>query len=298
MSVLCFGSLNIDHTYQVDRFLRPGETACAAGYEVHAGGKGLNQAIALARAGAAVHMAGCVGPDGGKLLELLRSEGVRTECVEEVPVPTGHAVIQVDGGGQNCILICAGANASVSQAQVRRTLDRFSAGDAVLLQNEIPEIDCIARLAKRRGMELWLNPSPITAELPAGDAVALADWIVANELELAALTGAEDPLQGVSRFIGRYPEKKLVLTLGGEGSLFAGDGAVLRQDAVPVTAVDTTGAGDTYLGYFLAVFLRTGSPETALEQAAEAASLAVTRRGAAEAIPRAEELAARAADRR
>lgn len=290
MKVLCFGSLNIDHTYRVDRFLKPGETRCASGYEVHAGGKGLNQAIALARAGAEVCMAGCVGPDGGRLLELLRSEGVSTRWVEEVPLPTGHAVIQVDGGGQNCILICAGANAAVSREQIRRTFEGFSAGDVLLLQNEIPENDCIARQAKARGMELWLNPSPITAELVEGDAAALADWLVVNELELAALTGEEDADRGLSRFTERWPEKKLVLTLGERGSLFAGGGAVLRQSAFPVTAVDTTGAGDTYLGYFLAAFLETGTPAAALDRAARAAALAVTRRGAAEAIPQAEEV--------
>lgn len=290
MKVLCFGSLNMDHTYQVERFLKPGETRSASGYAIHAGGKGLNQAIALARAGAEVHMAGCVGPDGGWLLELLRSEGVRTQWVEEAAVPTGHAVIQVDGSGQNCILICAGANAAVSPEQAGRTLEHFSAGDVLLLQNEISENDCIARQAKARGMELWLNPSPVTAELLEGDAVKLADWLVLNELELAALTGTEDTDQGVSLFMERSPEKKLVLTLGREGSLFAGNGVLLRQAAFPVTAVDTTGAGDTYLGYFLASFLETGSPAAALERAAKAAALAVTRSGAAEAIPRAEEL--------
>ncbi|MCI9610063.1 MAG: ribokinase [Oscillibacter sp.] len=290
MKVLCFGSLNLDHTYQVERFLKPGETRSASGYEIHAGGKGLNQAIALARAGAEVHMAGCVGPDGGWLLELLRSEGVRTQWVEEAAFPTGHAVIQVDGSGQNCILICAGANAAVSPEQAGRTLEHFSAGDVLLLQNEISENDCIARQAKARGMELWLNPSPVTAELLEGDAVKLADWLVLNELELAALTGTEDTAQGVSQFMERSPEKKLVLTLGREGSLFAGNGVLLRQAAFPVTAVDTTGAGDTYLGYFLASFLETGSPSAALKRAAKAAALAVTRSGAAEAIPRAEEL--------
>lgn len=290
MKVLCFGSLNIDHTYQVERFLKPGETASAAGYELHAGGKGLNQAIALARAGAEVHMAGCAGPDGEMLLELLRNNHVHTDCVETVSVPTGHAIIQVDGNGQNCILICAGANAAVSREQADRTLARFSAGDVLLLQNEIRGNDYIARQAKARGMELWLNPSPITAELLEGDAVKLADWLVLNELELAALTGAEDPSLGVSRFMESRPQKKLVLTLGGEGSLFAGDGVLLRQPAFPVAAVDTTGAGDTYLGYFLAVYLKTGSPRTALERAAKAAALAVTRTGAAEAIPRMDEL--------
>ena len=290
MKILCFGSLNIDHTYRVERFLKPGETASAAGYERHAGGKGLNQAIALARAGAEVHMAGCAGPDGGMLLELLRDSGVSTDCVEMVPVPTGHAIIQVDGAGQNCILICAGANAAVTREQADRTLERFSAGDALLLQNEICENSYIARRAKALGMELWLNPSPITKDLLEGEAVGLADWLVLNELELAALTGEEDPMAGVSRLTASHPEKKLVLTLGKEGSLFAGDGAVLRQPALPVEAVDTTGAGDTYLGYFLAAYLETRDPQTALERASRAAAIAVTRAGAAEAIPRREEV--------
>ena len=290
MKVLCFGSLNIDHTYQVERFLRPGETAAAVGYALHAGGKGLNQAIALARAGAEVHMAGCVGADGGMLLEALESDHVGTGFVEKTSVPTGHAVIQVDGSGQNCILICPGANAAVSREQVDRTLSRFSAGDVLLLQNEICENDYIARRGKALGMELWLNPSPVTEELLRGEAVGLADWLVVNELELAALAGTEEPAEAVRRFIARYPEKKLVLTLGGEGSLFAGDGVIRRQSAFPVEAVDTTGAGDTYLGYFLASWLADREPGIALERAARAAAIAVSRAGAAEAIPRAAEL--------
>lgn len=290
MKVLCFGSLNIDHTYQVDHFPQPGETASAAGYAAHSGGKGLNQAVALARAGVEVHMAGCVGPDGERLLDLLRADGIYVDCVERTAAPTGHAIIQVDGSGQNCILICAGANAAISREQARRTLERFSAGDVLLLQNEIRENDHIARLAKERGMELWLNPSPITPGLLRGDALRLADWLVVNELELAALTGTEDPAEGVSCFTARCPNKKLVLTLGEKGSLYAGNGMILRQAAFPVKAVDTTGAGDTYLGYFLAAYLRTGSPETALEHGARAAAVAVTRTGAAEAIPRAGEL--------
>lgn len=290
MKILCFGSLNIDHTYQVERFLKPGETASALDYALHAGGKGLNQAVALARAGAEVCMAGCAGADGGMLLELLRENRVNTDWVETVPVPTGHAVIQVDRNGQNCILICAGANAAVTREQADRTLERFSPGDALLLQNEISEGGYIARRAKALGMELWLNPSPITKELLEGDAVNLADWLVLNELELAALTGEEDPMAGVSRFTASRPEKKLVLTLGGEGSLFAGDGVVLRQPAFPVEAVDTTGAGDTYLGYFLAAYQETRDPKTALERASRAAAIAVTRTGAAEAIPWREEV--------
>lgn len=289
MKVLCFGSLNIDHTYQVDRFLKPGETAAAAGYALHAGGKGLNQAIALARAGAETYMAGCVGPDGGTLLQTLQASGVRTDFVEETAVPTGHAVIQVDREGQNCILIYPGANAAATQEQISRTLSHFSAGDILLLQNEICENDTIAQQAKVLGMEVWLNPSPITEELLRGEAAALADWLVLNELELAALTGEEDPAAGVRRFTENYPQKKLVLTLGGEGSLFMEGGTVLRQAAFPVAAVDTTGAGDTYLGYFLAVYLETHDPKTALERAAKAAAIAVTRTGAAEAIPRREE---------
>lgn len=290
MKVLCFGSLNIDHTYRVEHFLKPGETASTTGYSQHAGGKGLNQAIALARAGAEVHMAGCVGPDGGMLLETLGTSGVCTDLVKTVSAPTGHAIIQVDDSGQNCILICHGANAAITPAQVDQTLVHFSAGDVLLLQNEICENSYIAQRANAQGMELWVNPSPVTEELLRGSAVQLADWLVMNELELASLTGTEDISQATSLFVERYPRKKLVLTLGNQGSLFARGGTILKQPAFPVTAVDTTGAGDTYLGYFLATYLQTRSPETALAQAAKAAAIAVTRNGAAEAIPRREEI--------
>ena len=290
MKILCFGSLNIDHTYQVDHFLEPGETSAVTGYDIHAGGKGLNQAIALAKAGAEVYMAGCVGHDAEELLKALTGAGVHTDFVKEVETPSGHAVIQVDRTGQNCILIFHGANFCITQEQIDKTLKEFAECDVLLLQNEICLIDELARKAKAAGLELWLNPSPITQDLISGDAVKLADGLVLNELELAALAGTNDLEKGIATLRSRYPGQKLVLTLGEQGAIYIGEGHTYRQPAFPVAAVDTTGAGDTFLGYFLAGFLTSRSPEKAMSFAAKASSIAVTRVGAAEAIPYAQEV--------
>lgn len=291
MRVLCFGSLNLDHTYQVPHFVRPGETLSAGGYEIYEGGKGLNQAIALAKAGAKTWMAGCIGPEGGRLLHCLKDAGVNVSLVRETQIPTGHAIIQVRTGGQNCILIFHGANYAVTEQQIDETLACFGPGDVLLLQNEINGLDLIARKARERGMNIWFNPSPVTQDLADSEAIQLADGLVVNELELATLAGVKGSEEGIHLWQTRHPGQKLVLTLGENGSVFADGDLRIRQDAVSVRAVDTTGAGDTFLGFFLAEYLHSSAPETAMRQAAQAAAIAVTRPGAAQAIPDAREVA-------
>ena len=140
MDILTIGSLNIDHVYRVPRLVRPGETLAASDYRVFAGGKGFNQSVALARAGAAVRHAGCVGADGVWLLDRLRKEGVETSGVEKVGAPTGHAVIQVDDEGENAILLFGGANREVRPDQIRRAVNTMPADGLLLLQNEISHV--------------------------------------------------------------------------------------------------------------------------------------------------------------
>ena len=167
MKVLNFGSLNIDHVYRVEHFMQPGATQSSLGYARFPGGKGLNQSIALACAGARVYHAGCIGADGEFLRGLLAEKGVDTRFVRTAAQPTGHAVIQVDRRGQNCILLFGGANQCVDEAQIDAVLDGFAANDILLLQNEINALGSIMDKAYDRGMRIVLNPSPMEDALLA-----------------------------------------------------------------------------------------------------------------------------------
>lgn len=161
MKVLNFGSLNIDYVYSLDHFVQKGETISSRSLNIFSGGKGLNQSVALGRAGAEVYHAGAIGQDGDFLTDILRDAGVRTEYVRRLSsVRTGNAIIQRDSKGDNCIILYGGANQSIEKAQVDETLDQFSEGDFLVLQNEINELPYIMEQAHKKGLRIVLNPSP------------------------------------------------------------------------------------------------------------------------------------------
>ena len=287
MKTLCFGSLNIDYVYTVPRFVAAGETLSSDALETFSGGKGLNQSVALARAGAETYHAGAAGADGAFLLETLRAAGVRTEYVETLPgVRTGHAVIQRNAAGENCILLHGGANRAVTRAQIDRTLAGFSAGDLLVLQNEISELAYLARQGKARKLIVALNPSPMDEAVQA--ALPYADILLLNETEAAALLGPDMPgdFADAARLLcERFGAAAVVLTLGARGAVCADGETLLTRSAFPVRAVDTTGAGDTFTGYFLAGMTEGLGAARSLRLASAAAALAVTRPGAAPSIP-------------
>lgn len=293
MKILNFGSLNLDYVYRVDHFTGPGETLSALSREVKPGGKGLNQSIALARAGARVFHAGCLGKGGEMLRELLEKDGVDTSLLRPVEEMQGHTVIQVDSEGENSILLYGGSNRCVTEEQAEETLAAFGPGDWLLLQNEISMNGRIVDRAYERGMRIVLNPSPYDGRLAEVDFAKLS-WVLVNEVEAEQMTGTQDPEQAWEIMHRRWPDLSAVITLGSRGSVaFArgGNGTeTVRQEAVKVQAVDTTAAGDTYTGYFIAG-LAAGKPlRECMAQASQAAAVSVTRPGAADSIPRAEEL--------
>lgn len=296
MKVLCFGSLNIDYVYQVPHFAGGGETLAAGSLSRFSGGKGLNQSIALARAGLEVQHAGAVGRDGRFLLEELREAGVRTESVEVLEdARTGHAIIQRTPSGENCILLYGGANRRITRERIDRVLSGFGPGDALVLQNEISQLPYLAERARERGLTVALNPSPMEEGLLP--LLPLANYLLLNEIEAAQLLqGLGKPVPEAGEDLAAalaLPPTAVVLTLGPQGSLFADGARLVRQAAVPVRAVDTTAAGDTYTGFFLAGVLSGQSVEWSMKYASAAAAIAVTRPGAAPSIPtRAEVLAA------
>ena len=288
VKVLNFGSMNLDYVYQVDHFVQAGETLSASSQAVKAGGKGLNQSIALARAGAEVWHAGCVGAGGGMLRELLRGSGVHDEYLRTVDTLQGNAVIQVNPAGENCILLFGGSNACITEDQIAETLSPFSAGDWLVLQNEINLIGEMVEQAARKGMRIALNPSPYNDKLSGVDFSRIS-WILVNEIEAEQLSGCREPEKAWEVIHRKYPLLSVLITLGAAGSAAwaVRDGAieVFRQEAFPVQAVDTTAAGDTFTGYFISG-LMSGLPlKGCMRQAAKAAAIAVTKPGAAESIP-------------
>ena len=293
MKILNFGSLNLDYVYRVEHFVGPGETLSALSREVKPGGKGLNQSIALARAGAKVFHAGCLGAGGGLLREILERDGVDTSLLQDVEEMQGHTVIQVDPAGENCILLYGGSNRCVTEGQIGRTLSAFGPGDWLVLQNEISLTGKIVDKAYEKGMRMILNPSPYDGRLREVDFGKLS-WVMVNEVEAEQMTGSQDPEKAWEIMHRRWPGLSAVITLGSRGSIAFAQGPegteTVRQEAVKVQAVDTTAAGDTFTGYFIAG-LAEGKPlRECMEQASLAAAVSVTRPGAADSIPRIREL--------
>lgn len=284
MKILNFGSLNLDYVYRVDHMVTGGETLCSEDLNLFCGGKGLNQSIALARAGAKVFHAGLIGSEGTVLTDTLCQAGVDCRYVREVPGRSGHTIIQVDKSGQNCILLYGGANRSVTEAYVEEVLSGFGPGDLLLLQNEVNLLDRIIDEAYARGMEIALNPSPFDENLSACDLGKVSVFLL-NEVEGFQMTGETEPTLILDRLAELYPGAEAVLTLGGDGCVYRRGAKGVRQEAFPAMAVDTTAAGDTFAGYFLAARSEGLPAEDCLRLASKAASIAVTRPGAAPSIP-------------
>lgn len=284
MKILNYGSMNIDNVYQMEHMIQPGETQMALARNVFAGGKGLNQSIAIAKAGGAVYHAGVVGEDGAILMDTLEKWGVDTRYVKRAPGPSGHTVIQVDKGGQNSIIVFAGENMRVLEEDIARVLSGFEQGDLLILQNELDNSPTIMRMASERGMTIIFNPSPANSSLSSYP-LSCVDWFLLNEIEGKALTQETEPKRILAALKALYPRAGVVLTLGGDGAYCMAGDETLFQPAFPVEPVDTTAAGDTFTGYFIAGISRGEDLPAVMKRAARAAAIAVSRPGAADSIP-------------
>ena len=273
--------------------MQPGETLTAFSQTVHAGGKGLNQSIALAKAGAEVYHAGCIGTGGGPLEKLLRENHVNTAFLKPVEELQGNAVIQVTPSGENCIVLFGGSNQCVTPQQIEETLSFFAEGDYLVLQNEINELPLLVERAYERGMKIVLNPSPCNDKLNAVDFGKL-DWLFINEVEASQLSGRKEPEEAWKMLHQAYPNLSILITLGRLGSIVyrVGNGEIetIRQKAFSVPTVDTTAAGDTFTGFFIGGLTEEMPLETCMRRASMAAAICVTRPGAAGSIPTREEV--------
>lgn len=286
MRVLNFGSMNIDTVFQVSHAAMAGESLSVPDPAINAGGKGLNQSVAAARAGADVFHAGRVGEDGTFLLRLLEADGVNVSCVvQDHTARSGGAIIQVEPGGRNTMLIYGGANRQLDEAQIDGVLERFERRDILMLQNETNLVLTILCGAAKKGMYTIYNPSPVTSEI-FGMPYELVDLLIVNEDEAAALAGGCYPPEEMLSHLHQICPNTVILTLGQRGSYAVlQDGATFHQEIFRVNAVDTTGAGDTFAGYIAAALARGDELPSAMRTAAAASALAVTRHGAAVSIP-------------
>ena len=295
MKILSFGSLNIDYVYSVPHFVKKGETLSAKELNVYTGGKGLNQSIALARAGVETYQAGAIGTDGMFLLEQLKEAGVKTDLVKILDdVRTGNALIQNDDEGDNCIVLFGGANQAITKEQVDEVFKDFTNEDYLLIQNEINELSYIVEKAKEEGMKIILNPSPMNEKimkLPLDQ----IDYFILNEIEAMQILEMGKPEEIDGKYIAsllheRFKDATIVLTLGSEGSVCISDDEYVEQSIYKVKAIDTTAAGDTYTGYFIAGILNGKTIKESMDIASKASAIAVTRQGAAPSIPVLEEV--------
>ena len=285
MKLLNFGSCNIDHVYSLENIVKAGETVSTYSLELFAGGKGLNQSVAAARAGMTVFHAGCIGRDGEMLSSLLCESGVDISYLRVLDgEKTGHAVIQVSRKGENSILLYGGANLAVSREYIDEVLESFDSSDILLLQNEISNVDYLVESAAKAGMTVVLNPSPINEAIKNID-ISKLSYLILNEHEAYALTSRSEPNEIREELMRRYPALKVVLTLGKSGAVYFDSEQTVSQCAFAVDAVDTTAAGDTFTGYFFSSVADGLSPKDALARASAASALAVSRMGAAPSIP-------------
>ena len=290
MRVLNFGSINFDHVYRVDHLAKQGETVPSSDYAVYAGGKGANQSVALARAGASVRHAGNIGPEGAWIKAKMAEAGVDVSAVRVLESRGGHAIVQVARDGHNAIVIYGGANLEVTPEQIAEAFEGFGKGDFLLVQNEISHVPEIIQAAKDRGMTVCFNPSPMTPEVQRYP-LKMVDLMILNHGEGAALAGVGPPNQIVAALAQRYEAEVIILTLGSDGCMGRRKDRAFSAPAQPVAkVVDTTAAGDTFIGYFVAAYSRGLRLEDCAQEGTVAAAACIQRKGAMESIPLRKEL--------
>ena len=291
MRVLNIGSLNLDYVYNLDHIVQPGETEASYELNVHLGGKGMNQSVALAKAGVDVYHGGMIGEDGQPFLDACKEFGVHAEYIRQIDTKSGHAIIQIDKNAQNSILLYGGANQQLTSEYIDTVLADFGAEDILLLQNEVNMLPYIVNRAYEKGMTIALNPSPFNEKLHAVDMGKISIFLL-NEVEGCQITGLKNPDDIIAKLLEMYPQSKIVLTLGQDGAVYADQEQKHFQPVFKVNAVDTTAAGDTFTGYFLAGLCEGLPIPEVLKMSAKASSIAVSRAGAVPSIPFREEVMA------
>ncbi len=284
MKVINYGSVNIDYVYRVPHISLPGETIGSKSFEVFTGGKGANQSVALARAGAKVAHAGKVGKDSEWLLTKLDSLGMDTSFIAVGGGKTGHAIIQVDDKGENSIVLYPGANRQIKTEEIDSVLENAMPDDVLLLQNEINNVPYLIETGRKCGMKVCLNPAPFGDEVLEYP-LHLVDTLIVNEIEGKGIVGADTREKAIGKLSRQFPECEIIMTVGKDGAVYHSSSEEIKVPAVPADAVDTTAAGDTFIGYYIACRLQKKPIKECLETACRAAAICVSRKGAQDSIP-------------
>lgn len=278
MTIWNLGGINADFVYAVPHIASPGETLNASDRQVFLGGKGANMSVAAARAGAHVRHIGAVGPDGRWAVDRMLEYGVDVRTISQVETQTAHAMIFVAPDGENSIAVYQGASINIPETALNEALTQAETGDWFITQNETNLHVEGVKLAKKMGLLVGYAAAPF--DLKATEAVMpFLDFLILNEVE------AEQLARATGTAPSDLPVQDIVVTRGSKGAVWFGATGEVQIDPVPVTPVDTTGAGDTFTGYVIAGLDRGHPMEQALKTATKAAALMVTRRGTADVIP-------------
>jgi len=291
-TILNFGSINIDHIYQVPHFVRPGETLASSNLDTVLGGKGANQSVAIARAGGRVKHLGRACKNDQWVFTYLEACGVDISHVERPDESSGHAIIQVDSRGENAIVLHGGANQTFDYASLERAISSCQKGDYFLAQNECNLLNEAIAMALDSELKVVLNPAPMTdyiRQLPLED----LDTLIVNQVEAQDLCGEHDMDGIILALKKQLPSTRVVITLGGEGAVLISQGSIFKAPAASAKVVDTTAAGDTFVGYFLASLTDGLSEVAALNRACIAAAITVESLGAIPSIPTLEQVNSR-----
>lgn len=289
MKILNMGSLNLDYVYQVDHMVCGGETISSDGMEVYLGGKGFNQSVALANAGVEIYHAGIVGTEGEVFFDACQRYGIRSPYIRRGSIRNGHTIIQIDKTGQNAIMLFGGCNRAFTKEYIDEVLNGFDAGDYLILQNEINLLDYIIDSAYEKGLIIVLNPSPYDAYLDACNLNRIS-YFVLNEIEGFQMCGETKEDDILLKMQEMFPQAGILLTLGKRGAVYLQDGKKWKQEIYDSPVVDTTAAGDTFTGYFVASLINDVPVAEALKISTMASAIAVSRKGAAPSIPTSEEV--------
>ncbi len=285
MKILNFGSLNIDFVYSVDHIVCPGETISSNGMKQFPGGKGANQSVAISKAGLEVYHAGKISKDDGWILDGLESYGVNTKLIKQYNGQTGHAIIQVSDKGENSIILFGGGNQEIELNNIDEVLNNFKDDDILVLQNEINNTPEIIKKAHNIGMKICLNPSPFSEEILLWP-LDLIDILIVNETEAEAITQNKKSLKETIDILTlKFPNTEVILTAGENGAYYGFKKERVYVPSKKVEVLDTTAAGDTFLGYYLTSRLKGLDVLESMTIATKAASITVTKPGAMDSIP-------------
>ena len=285
MKILNFGSINKDLVYNVEEFVKPGETISSRDYGVYLGGKGLNQSVAISKSGSEVYHAGCINKSDNIIISDLKKWGVNTDYINKINEATGHAIIQIDHNGENSIINHGGANNCVGSNQIDKVLSNCNEGDYILLQNEINNVNEIINKAHKKGLTIFFNPAPYSIQINSYS-LEKVNTLIYNETEGQGLSGRTAEMEIIDTLSNKYPNTRHILTLGEKGSIYSFDNKTIKVKAEDVKTIDTTAAGDTYIGYYISSISKGVSIEKSMKTASRAAAIATTTIGGAISIPK------------